>query len=225
MYGLSSRAPVFQYSSQGLVSESLKEMTDSDTSPFGDTALSMKENLTVFDPTVVTAFWWSGCIRVGASGVGVSGMGALLLILQALGYVGVVSSWLVVESEIGAESAKRTFFLCGSPQFEIISSIGRIHDLIGIAAGSNMIDIDDCERKKVDNIDAKELTDLTLLFLTSSEVDYEIRIWWKQKLMIARDMKASWQYRCKRFDWIDFSVFDRNSEIIIRKPQFVIVIS
>ena len=87
-------------------------MTDSDTSPFGDTALSMKENLTVFDPTVVTAFlfppgfvpaaflfpaeWvpveWSGCIRVGASGVGVSGMGALLLILQALGYVGVASS-------------------------------------------------------------------------------------------------------------------------------------
>ena len=92
MYGLSSRAPGFQYSSQGLVSESLKEMTDSDTSPFGDTALSMKENLTVFDPTVVTAFWWSGCIRVGASGVGVSVMGALLLILQALGYVGVVSS-------------------------------------------------------------------------------------------------------------------------------------
>ena len=67
-------------------------MTDSDTSPFGDTALSMKENLTVFDPTVVTAFWWSGCIRVGASGVVVSGMGALLLILQTLGYVGVVSS-------------------------------------------------------------------------------------------------------------------------------------
>ena len=100
MYGLSSRAPGFQYSSQGLVSESLKEMTDSDTSPFGDTALSMKENLTVFDPTVVTAFlfpeWvpveWSGCIRVGASEVGVSGMGALLLILQALGYVGVASS-------------------------------------------------------------------------------------------------------------------------------------
>ena len=92
MYGQSSRAPGFQYSSQGLVSGSLKEMTDSDTSPFGDTALSMKENLTVFDPTVVTAFWWSGCIRVGASGVGVSGMGALLLILQALGYVGVVSS-------------------------------------------------------------------------------------------------------------------------------------
>ena len=44
----------------------------------------------------------------------------------------------MVESEIGAESAKRTFFLCGGPQFEIISSIGRIHDLIGIAAGSNI---------------------------------------------------------------------------------------
>ena len=67
------------------------------------------------------------------------------------------------------------------------SSIGQIHDLIGIAAGSNMIDIDDCERKKVDNTDAKELTDSTLLdeltdftfrqsSLTSSEVDYEIRM-------------------------------------------------
>ena len=85
------------------------------------------------------------------------------------------------------ESAKRTFFLCGGPQFESSSSIGRIHDLIGIAAGSNMIDIDDCERKKVDNIDAKELTDSTLLdeltdftfrqcFLTCSEVDYEIKM-------------------------------------------------
>ena len=70
MYGLSSRAPGFQYSSQGLVSESLKEMTDSDTSPFGDTALSMKENLTVFDPTVVTVF----CSRSGCQW---SGVGAL----------------------------------------------------------------------------------------------------------------------------------------------------
>ena len=50
IYGLSSRAPGFQYSSQWLVSESLKEMTDSDTSPFGDKALSMKENLTFFVP-------------------------------------------------------------------------------------------------------------------------------------------------------------------------------
>ena len=41
------------------------------------------------------------------------------------------------------------FFLCGGPQFEISSSIGRKHDLIGIAAGSNMIDIDDCERKSI----------------------------------------------------------------------------
>ena len=85
------------------------------------------------------------------------------------------------------ESAKRTLFLCGGPQLESSLSIERIHDLIGIAAGSNMIDFDDCERKKVDNTDAKELTDSTLLdeltdftfrqsFLTSSEVDYEIRM-------------------------------------------------
>ena len=66
----------------------------------------------------------------GVVGV-VSGMGLLLLILQALGCIEDV--WVVVES------AKRTFFLCGRPQFESSSSIGRIHDLIGIAAGSNMI--------------------------------------------------------------------------------------
>ena len=30
-------------------------------------------------------------------------------------------------------------FLCGGPQFESSSSIGRIHDLIGIAAELNMI--------------------------------------------------------------------------------------
>ena len=39
-----------------------------------------------------------------------------------------------------AESAKRTFFLSGGPLFEISSSIGRIHDLIGIAVGSNIMD-------------------------------------------------------------------------------------
>ena len=50
-----------------------------------------------------------------------------------------------------------------------------------------MIDIDDCERKKVDKTDAKELTDSILLdeltdftfrqsFLTSSEVDYELKM-------------------------------------------------
>ena len=85
-----------------------------------------------------------------------------------------VDWWLSPRLVLSQQNAR--FFLCGGPQFEIISSIGRIHDLIGIAAGSNMIDIDDCERKKVDNIDAKELTDSTLLFLTSSEVDYEIKI-------------------------------------------------
>ena len=37
------------------------------------------------------------------------------------------------------ESAKCTFFLCGGPQFESSSSIGRIDDLIGIAVGLNMI--------------------------------------------------------------------------------------
>ena len=66
--------------------------------------------------------------------------------------------------------------------------------------------------KKVDNIDAKELTDSTLQFPAKD-------FWQVQKLMIARELKASWQYRCKRFDWIDFSVFDRNSEVFIRKPQ------
>ena len=66
----------------------------------------------------------------GVVGV-VSGIGLLRLILQALGCIGDV--WLVVES------AKRTFFLCGGPQFESSSCIGRTHDLIGIAAGSNTI--------------------------------------------------------------------------------------
>ena len=37
------------------------------------------------------------------------------------------------------ELAKCTFFLCGGLQFESSSSIGRIHDLIGIAVGLNMI--------------------------------------------------------------------------------------
>ena len=92
----------------------------------------MKENFTF--PTFLLLFEFSLCregIRVsGVVGV-VSGMGLLLLILQALGCVGDV--WLAVES------AKRTFLLCGSPQFESSSSIGRIHDVIGLAAGSNMI--------------------------------------------------------------------------------------
>ena len=48
IYGLSSRAPGFQYS---LASESLKEIKDSDICPSGNIALSMKENLTVFVPT------------------------------------------------------------------------------------------------------------------------------------------------------------------------------
>ena len=179
---MSSRAPGFQYS---LVSESLKEITDFDICPFGNIALSLKENLTVFVPTTflfqelrVSGVVGSGC------GSGWSGMGALRLIPQASGCVGDVSSWMVTTV---VESAKRTFFLCGGPQFESSSSIGRIHDLIGIAAGSNKIDIDDCERKKVDNTDAKDLTDSTLLdeltnftfrqsFLTSSEVDYGIEM-------------------------------------------------
>ena len=92
----------------------------------------MKENFTF--PTFLFLFEFSlrrEEIRVsGVVGV-VSGMGLLLLILQALGCVGDVC--LVVES------AKRTFFLCGDPQFESSSSIGKIHDLIGIAAGSNMM--------------------------------------------------------------------------------------
>ena len=45
---------------------------------------------------------------------------------------------LPVTGSLGNET-KRTFFMCGGPQFESSSSIGRIHDLIGIAAGSNMI--------------------------------------------------------------------------------------
>ena len=130
IYGLLSRAPGFQYS---LVS--LKEITDSDTCPFGSIALSMKENFTVFVPSPFLFLFefslrWEQ-IRVSRVVGVVSGMGLLLLILQALGCVGDV--WLVVGS------AKRTFFLWGGPQFESSSSIGRIHDLIGFAAGSNMI--------------------------------------------------------------------------------------
>ena len=66
-------------------------MTDSDTSPFGDKALSMKENLTVFVPGT-TAFLFPEIRVGGVVGSGLSGMGALLLILQALGCVGDVSS-------------------------------------------------------------------------------------------------------------------------------------
>ena len=39
------------------------------------------------------------------------------------------------------ESAKCTFFFCGGPQFESSSSIGRIHEMIGIAVGLNMIEL------------------------------------------------------------------------------------
>ena len=53
-HGLSSRAPGFQYS---LVS--LKEITDSDTCPFGSIALSMKENFTVFVPSTFLFFEFS----------------------------------------------------------------------------------------------------------------------------------------------------------------------
>ena len=40
---------------------------------------------------------------------------------------------------IGGWVGKMHVFLCGGPQFESSSSIGRIHDLIGIAEGLSMI--------------------------------------------------------------------------------------
>ena len=85
-HGSSSRAPGFQYSLGAL-----KHITDSITCPFGSIALSMKENLTV------TAFLFLFVfslhreeIRVSEVVGVVSGMGLLLLILQALGCVGEV---------------------------------------------------------------------------------------------------------------------------------------
>ena len=184
----------------------------------------MKENFTVFVPSTFLFLFefslrWEEIRVSGVFGV-VSGMCLLLLILQALGCVGDV--WLVVGS------AKRTFFLCGGPQFESSSSIGRIHDLIGIAAGSNMIglmsarkwacivcvlwpadELRECRYpwnlfssiqyfdvlkikfiqimmsrywglrenwKKVDNINAKEITDSTLQF--PAKIFDKFRSWW-----------------------------------------------
>ena len=90
-HGPSSRAPCFQYSLGAL-----KQITDSITCPFDSIALSMKENFTV--TTFLFLFEISlrrEEIRMsGVVGV-VSGIGLLLLILQALGCVGDV--WLVVE--------------------------------------------------------------------------------------------------------------------------------
>ena len=76
-----------------MVSEPLKDITDSDICPFGNIALFMKENLTVFVPTtfLFPEIRVSGNVESGC-GSGLSGMGALLLILQALGCVGDVSS-------------------------------------------------------------------------------------------------------------------------------------
>ena len=197
---------------------------------------------------------------------------------------------------IGGWFSKTQVFSVWWSQFESSSSIGRIHDLIGIAAGSNMIGLlsarnwarivcvlwpadELCECrfpwnlfssiqyfdvlkikfiqsmmsrywwlpenwKKVDNIDAKEITDSTLHFpakifwqVQKLMIARELKASWQyrckrfdwiefaifrqvQKLIIAGQLKASWQYRCKRFDWIDFAVFDRNSDVNNWKPQF-----
>ena len=86
LHGSSSRAPGFQYSLGAL-----KHITYSITCPFGSIALSMKENLTV------TAFLFLSVFSLRREDIGVSevvgvvsGMGLLLLILQALGCVGEV---------------------------------------------------------------------------------------------------------------------------------------
>ena len=78
--GLSSRAPGFQF-----LLGSLKEITDSDSCPFGSIALSLKKNFTFTSFLFLSEFSLRR-EKIRASGVRVvgvvSGMGLLLLILK-----------------------------------------------------------------------------------------------------------------------------------------------